>query len=78
MATTTKRPHVDPEMADLGLGFDYWFLQVARVRRVEEYRRWQAVMRCAYPQLPNWRGPLDDACCAATGHAGGGRNRAGP
>ena len=65
MATTTKRPHVDPEMADLGLGFDYWFLQVARVRRVEEYRRCQAVVRHAYPQVPDSLGPLDDEYCAA-------------
>ena len=65
MATTTKRPPADPETDDLGLGFDYWFLQVARVRRVEEYRRCQAVVRHAYPQVPDSLGPLDDEYCAA-------------
>jgi hypothetical protein len=63
MATITKRPPADPETNDLG--FDYWFLQVARVRRVEEYRRWQAVVRRAYPQVPDSLGPLDDEYCAA-------------
>ena len=65
MATITKRPPADPETDDLGLGFDYWFLQVAGVRRVEEYRRWQAVLGRAYPHLLDWRGPFDDECCAA-------------
>ena len=59
------RPPADLETDDLGLGFDYWFLQVAGVRRVEEYRRWQAVLGRAYPHLLDWRGPFDDECCAA-------------
>ena len=59
------RPPADLETDDLGLGFDYWFLQVAGVRRVEEYRRWQAVLGRAYPHLLDCRGPFDDECCAA-------------
>ena len=58
------RPPADLETDDLGLGFDYWFLQVAGVT-VKEYLRWQAVLGRAYPHLPNWRGPFDDECCAA-------------
>jgi len=45
------------------------FLHVARVLRAKDFRRWQAVVRRAYPHLlalrGPWRGTIDDEYCAA-------------
>ena len=45
------------------------FLNVARLFRAKDFRRWQAVVRRAYPHLlalrGPWRGTIDDEYCAA-------------